>query len=77
MSSFVRRLEIRLMKRAGYTRNKWVVAKDERGNNYPKPVSRDGEITDRDDNPPVAGLEPHPGRGADRDEATASCGWEY
>jgi hypothetical protein len=51
MSSLVRRMAIRLMKRAGYTRNKWIITKDAKGNKYPQPVARDGEITDRDDNP--------------------------
>jgi hypothetical protein len=51
MSSLVRRMAIRLMKRSGYTRNKWIVTKDAKGNKYPQPVARDGEITDRDDNP--------------------------
>lgn len=51
MSSFVRRLEIRLMKRAGYTRERWFI---ERGlDGKPKLVDcrRGGEITDPDDMP--------------------------
>lgn len=52
MSSLVRRLQIRMMKRAGYTREKWILKLDPA---TAKPrivkVLRGGEITDRDDNP--------------------------
>ena len=52
MSSLIRRMAIRMMKRSGYTRNKWIIAKHPAtGEQYPQPVGRDGEITDRDDNP--------------------------
>lgn len=52
MSSYVRRLEIRLMKRAGFTREKWMVIRDP-ATGSPKPVEckRGGEITDPDDVP--------------------------
>lgn len=52
MSSFVRRLEKRLMKRAGYTREKWAIIADP-VTGKPKPVEcrRVGEITDPDDMP--------------------------
>lgn len=47
----MRRLEIRIMKRAGYTREKWILIKNKRGDLVPQNVKRDGEITDPDDNP--------------------------
>jgi hypothetical protein len=51
MSSLIRRLEIRLMKRAGYTREKWIMVRTPRGDMRPQSVNRDGEITDPDDTP--------------------------
>lgn len=52
MSSLVRRLEKSLMKRAGYTREKWYVGKDPAtGEPRIVQVKRGGEITDRDDSP--------------------------
>jgi hypothetical protein len=51
MSSLVRRLSIRAMKRAGYTREKWILVKNKRGDLVPQDVKRGGEITDADDNP--------------------------
>ncbi len=47
MASLVRRIEIRIMKRAGYSRENWIL--DRKGN--PVTVKRDGEITDPDDTP--------------------------
>lgn len=46
MSSLVRRIEKRIMKKAGYTRENWIIVRGK-----PERVSRDGEITDPDDNP--------------------------
>lgn len=46
MSSVIRRIEKRIMKKAGYTRENWIVVKGK-----PVDVRRDGEITDPDDNP--------------------------
>jgi hypothetical protein len=51
MSSLVRRLQIRMMKRAGYTRNKWKLVRKPNGDPETVQVKRGGEITDRDDNP--------------------------
>lgn len=51
MSSLARRLGIRAMKRAGYTREKWIIVKNARGEPEPRMVRRGGEITDRNDNP--------------------------
>lgn len=51
MSSFVRRIEIRVMKRAGYTREKWIIRRDPSGQPKVVNVRRGGEITDPDDAP--------------------------
>lgn len=51
MSSLIRRLQIRFMQRAGYTREKWILVKNKRGDFVPLDVKRDGEITDPDDTP--------------------------
>jgi hypothetical protein len=51
MSSLIRRLAIRMMKRARYTREKWILVKNKRGDLVPQSVTRDGEITDPDDTP--------------------------
>jgi hypothetical protein len=51
VSSLVRRLEIRMLKAGGYTREKWILVKNRRGDLAPQTVKRGGEITDRDDNP--------------------------
>ena len=51
MSSLMRRIEKKIMQRAGYTRENWIVGKDRLGNPMLVPVKRDGEITDPDDNP--------------------------
>lgn len=51
MSSLIRRLQIRMMKRSGYTRNKWIVVRHPNGEPGIVKVKRGGEITDRDDNP--------------------------
>jgi hypothetical protein len=52
MSSLVRRLSIRMMQRAGYTREKFVGLTDPiTGERRIQEVRRGGEITDPDDNP--------------------------
>jgi hypothetical protein len=52
MSSLVRRLQIRKMKRLGYSREKWIVVPDPAtGEPKLREVRRGGEITDSDDNP--------------------------
>jgi hypothetical protein len=52
VSSLIRRLQIRMMKkRAGYTREKWILVKNKRGDLVPQSVKRGGEITDHNDNP--------------------------
>lgn len=51
MSGFVRRLEKRLMKRSGYTRERWIIVEGIRGEPEVRKVRRGGEITDSDDNP--------------------------
>lgn len=52
MSSLVRRITIRKMKRVGYTREKWILGVAP-FNGEPKliEVRKGGEITDPDDNP--------------------------
>ena len=44
-------MAIRQMKRSGYTREKWIIVKNLRGEPEPRRVKRGGEITDPDDNP--------------------------
>jgi hypothetical protein len=52
MSSLIRRLQIRMMKRAGYTREKWIIVADPvNGQPRIKNVRRGGEITDNDGTP--------------------------
>lgn len=51
MSSLVRRLQIRMMQRVGYTREKWIMVRKPDGKPEIVNVKRGGEITDRDDNP--------------------------
>lgn len=51
MSSLVRRLQIRMMQRVGYTREKWIVVQKPGRAPETVNVKRGGEITDRDDNP--------------------------
>lgn len=52
MSSLVRRMQIRMMQRAGYTREKFVGIVDPiTGERKIQEVRRGGEITDPDDNP--------------------------
>lgn len=52
MSSLVRSIEKRLMKRAGFTREKWILGRNPlTGEQQPISVLRGGEITDPDDNP--------------------------
>lgn len=52
MSSLIRRLEIRAMKRLNFTREKFILVPDRiNGGNRIQEVRRGGEITDPDDNP--------------------------